>query len=73
VYAFSVVFIALVFRPFLPDLATVDSLVNSVGIVCVFFSLSVLRDITLCVFKIPTTKEINKIADANRRSIKANK
>jgi uncharacterized membrane protein len=73
VYAFSVVFIALVVRPFLPHFATVDSLVNSVGIVCVFVSLSVLRDITLCVFKIPTTKDINKIADANRRSLKANK
>lgn len=71
VYVFSIVFIALVIKPFLPHIETVDSLVNSVGIVCMFVSLSVLRDITLCVFKIPTTKDINQIADANRRSLKA--
>lgn len=70
VYVFVIVFMCLVLKPLLPAGESYQATVNSVGIAGMYFSLSVLRDITVTVFKIPTEKAIAKIAAVNQDASK---
>lgn len=67
VYIFLIAFIALVIKPLLGNGEVSSAIINGVGIVCIFFSLSVLRDLTLTVFGIPTKKRIAEIKAENEK------
>jgi hypothetical protein len=66
VYVFSIAFVAVVLKGIFGSDERAEALFNSVGIVAVFFSLSVLRDLTLTVFAIPTVREVKKWQEQNR-------
>lgn len=61
VYVFLVAFVVVSVKPILPSDQRWEAFANTVGICCVFFSLSVLRDLTITVFHIPTKKRILEI------------
>lgn len=65
IYFFLIVFVALMLKPLSPPEPQFSAFFNSIGIICVFASLSVLRDLALTVFGIPTKK---MIAEINRRN-----
>lgn len=67
VFIFIVIFVTLIVKPLLPALEIYQAFSNSIGIIGMYFSLSVLRDITITVFKIPTKKEILRIAEENSK------
>lgn len=67
VYSFLIVFVVLVAKNWLPSKELYSALANSVGVAMVFFSLSVLRDLTLTVFGIPTKKIVESYEKKNRQ------
>lgn len=66
IVVFLITFIVLILKPILGASQVVSACMNSIGILCVFFSLSVLRDLTLTVFAIPTARKIAEIAAKNK-------
>lgn len=66
IVVFLIVFFVLIAKPMLGRGETLAACLNSIGILCVFFSLSVLRDVTLTVFSIPTARRIAEVAAKNR-------
>lgn len=63
---FALVFSSLIIKPLLPEGERYSATTNSIGVLCIFFALSVLRDITITVFRIPTVKRIAEIEKENR-------
>lgn len=70
VYVFLFSFVVVVLKPRLSHTEELNALFNSLGIVAVYFCLSVLRDLTLVVFAIPTKKKIAEMQERNRRAAK---
>jgi hypothetical protein len=66
VFAVGLAFLAVFAKPVVSMSDVGDSVLNSVVIICVAFSLSVLWDLTQVVFRIPTKGQIEKIAAANK-------
>lgn len=66
VYVFLIAFFAAILKPAIVTTSTGEAIFNSIGIVCVYVSLSVLRDLTLTVFNIPTVKKIEEIKKSNQ-------
>lgn len=66
VYIFMIAFLALITKPLLGSAEVSSAIMNSIGIICIIFSLSVLRDLTLTVFGIPTKKRIAEIEAENK-------
>lgn len=67
IIVFLLAFVTVIIKPVVPDWDILSAVLNSVGILCVVFSLSVLRDILITVTKIPTKKAIRKAQEENRR------
>lgn len=67
VVIFLIAFLALVLKSMIPSSPTSEALINSVGIACTLFSLSVLKDLTLTVFAIPTKKRIGEMHQKNSK------
>lgn len=73
VTVFIIAFVILILKPIVPRLDFLSALMNSIGILCVVFSLSVLRDILLTVVKIPSKTDIRKAQEANRKRVSEEK
>jgi hypothetical protein len=69
---FLLTFAVLVMKPIVPSWPQLSAALNSIGILCVVFSLSVLRDITITVTKIPTKKTILNTQKKNKEAIAKN-
>lgn len=67
IFVFLVCFVALIFKPIVAKDQVGQALFNSVGIGCVFFCFSVLRDLTLTVFGTPTKRMISEQVIKNRK------
>ena len=63
---FLVAFGAVVIKPLLPEVERYQALINSVGIACVVFALSVIKDLTMTVFAIPNRERIMEIYESNK-------
>lgn len=72
IVVFLVAFFVLIVKPMLTSEDVITAIANSIGILCVFFSLSILRDLTLTVFSIPTARKIAEVAAKNREPSSGN-
>lgn len=68
VYAFLIAFFAVTIKHPISNSPHWTAFINSIGVACVFFSLSVLRDLTLFVFGIPTKTKILEIQKKNQEN-----
>lgn len=71
VAVFLLSFVIVVVKPILPQHENLSALMNTFGILCVVFSLSVLRDISITVARIPSKRAIRKIQEENRANQQA--
>lgn len=69
IVVFLIAFVVVIIKPMFAGLEVLNAILNSIGILCVFFSLSVLRDIMLTVVKIPTKKKIKAAQEENRNRL----
>jgi hypothetical protein len=67
IVVFLIAFAIVIVKPIAPELIQLSAVLNSFGILCVVFSLSVLRDILITVTKIPTVRAIKKAQQENQR------
>jgi hypothetical protein len=67
IVVFLLAFAVLIVKPIVPDWARLNAVLNSLGILCVVFSLSVLRDILITVTVLPTKRAIRKAQAENRK------
>lgn len=62
---FAIAGILVIVKPLLPSPEYNAAMANSIAILLLFFNLSVLYDLTMTVFKIPSIKAINEMDDNN--------
>lgn len=56
---FCLAIVIVVIKPLLPKFPPNRAVINSLALVCIYFNISVLLDLTKAVFKIPAIKKIN--------------
>lgn len=67
IVVFLFAFLIVIAKPIVPAWEILNAILNSVGILCVFFSLSVLREIMITVVSIPSKSDIKKAQEENRK------
>ena len=67
-YGLLLSWVGVIIKPIIPQEVHLIAVLNSIGILCVVFSLSVLRDISLTVAKIPTKRKIRELQKKNAMS-----
>lgn len=66
IFVFLFAFLVVLVKPIVPASDQLNAFLNSLGILCVVFALSVLRDILITVAKIPSKRAVLKAQEDNR-------
>lgn len=69
IVVFLVAFAVVILKPIVPEGEKLNAIMNSIGILLVIFALSVLRDITLTVIKIPSQTTIKSMQAENQKRV----